>query len=136
MVVSASKAKTVNSIYKTLSRKLSLSYPYSWLLYHRLSPTLIRFKDLANQNPDKFKAYMKLLDLMHNIAKNDGVKMKLTLHLPSTRALLNIGIERLVADKDALDDIIKKCYQPSKGKIDLRPLVNINVWHTPAPLQT
>ncbi|MEA3493650.1 MAG: hypothetical protein U9R38_04625 [Candidatus Margulisiibacteriota bacterium] len=123
-------AITATTIHRALAKR-KMSYPYSCLLNHRLSPTIRALKKLANIDPVRYTAYQEMIDFLVNIAKSQKVKVKLTLHIPGLAALRVIDVERLMEDSDARRDIVKRCYLPTKGIIDLRPLIFINKLYTP-----
>lgn len=116
---------TATAVYKSLSQR-KISYPYAWFCNHRISPTIRALKNLANMDPVKYQAYKGLIDFMIDIAKGEKVGVELTLHIPSLTALRAIDIEGLMQNAKARSAILKRCYNPTKGEIDLRPLVFIN----------
>jgi|GEM_PF-6058348 len=121
---------TVSNMYGVLREK-QIRYPWSSVLNHRLSPTLHRLKSLANSHHEKYKAYIALVTSMVDYAAERGIN-NLTVYLPSMRALRTIDIIRLVNDKESLQEITNRCYRPSAGKIDLRPLEGIDKLYRPA----
>ena len=114
--------KAVNGIL--VNKGLSYPYPKIWPYY--LSPTVSRFRELSELSPGKFTSYVKLIDGILDISRRQDLKIKLTLFLPSQRELMAIDIESLLKSDDVRREIVKRCYWPDKGRIDLRPLVSIN----------
>ncbi|MGB9613315.1 MAG: hypothetical protein ACPL4K_03960 [Candidatus Margulisiibacteriota bacterium] len=107
--------------------KNNLKYPYAKVWPYWLSPTIARFRKLAEIKPDKFQVYLEVIEVFLDIAKRAGVSTKLVLHLPSLEALLNIDIKYLFKEnKEARKEIIKRCYFPANGTIDFNPLVMID----------
>jgi len=119
------------STINQMLRNKRLNFPWKGVLSHHSSPTVGRLKKLAAARPNKFSAYMSLLDSLVELGKEQDVGPDLVLFLPSERALLNIDIERLLRSETARQEIVRKCYRPAEGRIDLRPLVSINRMHFP-----
>lgn len=107
-------------------KKGNLIHPFSRLWSHASSPTIGRLKKLADLEPARFEAYMQLIDDILDQKEQQKVTLQLVLHVPSVRALRGIDIERLLSIKEARDAMVRRCYQPTEGKIDLRPLISIN----------
>ncbi|HTY12965.1 MAG TPA: hypothetical protein VMD02_02125 [Candidatus Omnitrophota bacterium] len=103
-----------------------VSYPYRTVWPYYMSPTIARFRALGELSPAKFSAYVKLIDGMLEIGKRQRLDIKLTLFLPSKRELMAIDIESLLNNDEARREIVKRCYWPDRGHIDLRPLVTIS----------
>jgi len=126
----AANLDTNSAVFRILTSR-NLTYPYSKVLPKLVSPTLGRLKDLAAVDPPRYQAIIRLIDTLLGIAKDQKVNLQLTLYLPSLPALRTIDVERLMQESRAMSLIIRRCYLPTAGKIDLRPLVSINTLFTP-----
>lgn len=116
---------TRKEIYGLL-RERRLNHPYTSIMPRWLSPTIGRLQKLAKLDQEKYQSYMRLIDSMLAIAKKEKVGVRtLILHLPSLNALLSIDLDTLLQDQAAREEIVFRCYTPTKGMIDLRHLEHI-----------
>jgi len=121
--------QTIEATRQNISQALkrgNLIHPFSSLYSPGSSPTIARLKRLADLEPARFELYMRFIDELLGMKQEQKVSLQLVLHLPSLRALRGIDIERLLDHKEAHRMMVKRCYRPTDGKIDLRPLVSIN----------
>ena len=124
-------AKTITRkiLYQEL-RKQHITQPFYRLL-RSWNRTIGKLKELAVKNPQKFKAYMRLLNSFLALAEKGEVKIELKLYLPSAKALMAIGIEYLLNNVEARKEIFRDCYRPEEGQIDLTRLIRISRKYRP-----
>lgn len=116
---------TRKEISQTLQNR-RIKHPWGSFHPYWTSPTIGALKEVARRSPEKYAAYMSLINEFMNIAGNSaGVGMEYTLHVPSAQALLAIHLEELQEIPKANEDILQRCYRPDRGVIDLRELVYI-----------